>query len=115
MPNQPVYHLGLSYPIGILISCMLSLFAIASTGWEMKMKMEPGGPSSLDIRPRSKATKVIKVIILYRYIDGLFLLPWPLPERQAMVLLPPCGRITHSLTISLNRQEQTCLQSLQLE
>ena len=34
MPNQPVYHLGLSYPIGILISFMFSLFVIASTGWD---------------------------------------------------------------------------------
>ena len=31
MPNQPIYHFGLTYPIGVLISFMFSLFAIAST------------------------------------------------------------------------------------
>ena len=37
-------------------------------------------------------------------------LPWPLPERQAMVMWPPCWKVAHLLIISLNRQEQTCLQ-----
>ena len=40
---------------------------------------------------------------------GVFL-PCPLPERQAMVLWSPIKAVTHSLIISLNRREQTCLQ-----
>ena len=34
-------------------------------------------------------------------------LPWPLPERQAMVMAPP---LRPSLILSLTRQEYTCLQ-----
>ena len=38
-------------------------------------------------------------------------LPWPLSERQAMVLAPPIRNMTDRLTAhTLNRQEQTCLQ-----
>ena len=43
-----------------------------------------------------------------------FFLPWPLPERQAMVMLPPI-RVTHSLIHHLTEQTRTGMSATGVE
>ena len=48
---------------------------------------------------------------------NLLFLPWPLPFRQVMVLVPPqsfIDSLIHSFTSNYKGQEQTCLRSDQI-